>query len=55
MVYNLNGLELSSYPIHDVGEGFIEINGSNFKAGMYLYSLLIDETLVDTKKMVLTN
>jgi hypothetical protein len=36
------------------GKGNITINGNEFKAGMYLYSLIIDNKEIDTKRMILT-
>ena len=54
IVCNLQGIELKSFPISTKGIGFITINGTEFQAGMYLYTLLIDNQIVDTKRMLLT-
>ena len=32
----------------------VAINGSQLTAGMYLYALIIDNQVIDTKKMILT-
>jgi hypothetical protein len=40
--------------ISNTGEGEIVINANELKQGMYVYSLLVDNQLVDTKRMVLT-
>lgn len=53
-IYNLQGLELQSYNLTQSGNGSIIIQGSEFQAGMYLYSLFVDNVLIDTKRMVLT-
>jgi len=31
-----------------------EQRGAEFKAGMYLYALIVDEKVIDTKRMILT-
>ena len=54
MICNLNGTELKSYILTQKGLGSIIIQGSEFAAGIYLYTLLINNQIVDTKKMVLT-
>jgi len=35
-------------------DGEIQINGYDLKPGMYLYSLIVDSSEVDTKRMILT-
>ena len=37
------------------GQNSIMIQGSNLAAGMYMYSLIVDRQVVDTKRMILTN
>ncbi len=54
VVYNLQGLELASYPLGERGKVSVEISGGRFPAGMYLYALLADGQVMDTKKMILT-
>ena len=54
-VYNLLGEELRSFNILNKGKGSITIKGSEFKAGSYLYTLVIDNKEISTKKMILTN
>jgi len=36
------------------GQNSITIQGSNLAAGMYMYSLIVDRQVVDTKRMILT-
>lgn len=55
VVYNLQGLELASYPLRERGKVTVEISGKCFPAGMYLYALVADGKVIDTKKMLLTN
>ena len=54
VVYNLQGLELESYPLTERGNISIEISGSHFPSGIYLYALIVDGRTIDTKKMILT-
>ena len=53
-VYNLNGLELESYDINTRGKVSVKIAAGRFPSGMYVYALLADNRLIDTKKMILT-
>jgi hypothetical protein len=54
-VYNLQGIELASYPLQERGKVSVEISGGRFPSGMYLYALVADGQVIDTKKMLLTN
>jgi hypothetical protein len=53
-VYDMNGVQLKSYSINQRGKGNIIIQGSEFNAGMYLYALIADGKVIDTKRMILT-
>jgi hypothetical protein len=53
-VYNMNGEQLNNYAISTKGKGSIVINGSEYNAGMYLYALIADGKVIDTKRMILT-
>lgn len=53
-VYDMNGGQLKSISIPDRGKGTITIQGSEFSAGMYLYALIADGKVIDTKRMILT-
>ena len=54
-VYDLNGLQLKDYPIYHQGKNAITIEANEFKPGIYMYSLLVDGKLIDTKRMVITS
>jgi hypothetical protein len=54
-IYDMNGVQLKCTQLYNKGNSSISINGSELKAGMYMYSLIADGQLVDTKRMVLTN
>jgi len=53
-VYDMNGVQLKSYSINQRGKGNITIQGSELNAGMYLYALIADGKVIDTKRMILT-
>jgi len=53
-IYNMNGTQLKSIPLHLRGNGSIAVNGNEFNAGMYLYALIADGQVIDTKRMILT-
>jgi hypothetical protein len=54
-IYDLNGTQIKLEEIHLSGKGSVSIEPNELKPGMYLYSLIVDNKLVDTKTMVLTN
>lgn len=53
-VFTLSGELLQSLPIGSFGHGSVTISGSTLQAGMYVYSLVVDGQMVDTKRMILT-
>ena len=53
-VYDMNGRQLSQNVITQRGSSVFVVNGSQYGAGMYLYSLIADNQIVDTKRMILT-
>lgn len=53
-IFNLTGELLQTYPINAFGDGSVQISGSTFTAGMYIYSLVVDGNIVDNKRMILT-
>jgi hypothetical protein len=54
-IYDMNGIQLKNISISQKGKGNITINGSELRAGMFLYTLIADGKEVDTKRMILTN
>jgi hypothetical protein len=55
IVYDMQGSEILSYSINERGNGSKTIQASKLKPGMYLYTLLIDGNIVDSKRMILTS
>jgi hypothetical protein len=54
-IYDMQGTQLKKINIKSKGESFVAIQGSELKAGLYMYSLIVDGKEISTKKMILTN
>ena len=54
-IYNLNGQQLKKYDLDtSVISNSVTVEGSTLTAGMYIYALIIDGQVIDTKRMILT-
>ena len=53
-IYDINGRLIKKTSICDFGQGEIVIGAEELKAGIYVYTLIVDGALVDTKQMILT-
>ncbi len=53
-IYNMQGTQIKKLQINNRENTSISIQGSELKAGMYMYSLIIDSKEIDTKRMILT-
>ena len=53
-IYDINGSQIAQYSINMFGAGEIVVSGGVMDAGMYLYSLVADGQIIDTKRMILT-
>ena len=53
-IYDMSGVQQRSYPISQFGENSLTITAKDLTAGMYLYSLIADGQVIDTKRMILT-
>jgi hypothetical protein len=53
-IYDLNGKQIADYPVTERGNTSVVIEGRRLEAGMYLYSLIADGNVIDTKRMILT-
>ena len=54
IVYNLEGKQLKDLVVKQRGNATITILGNELSAGMYIYALIVDGKVVDTKRMILT-
>jgi hypothetical protein len=52
-VFNMQGALIKQVPVH-ARQSSVVINGSELTAGMYLYSLVLEGKMIDTKRMILT-
>lgn len=52
-IFNMQGSLIKKAPLNK-HQTSLTINGSELNAGMYLYSLIVDEKEIDTKRMILT-
>lgn len=55
LVFDMNGSLLKKINILNAGEGKIVINQGDLKPGCYLYSLIVNEKEVESRKMILLN
>lgn len=53
-IYDLSGKQIDQYPVEGRGKTSVTISARSLDAGMYLYSLIADGNVVDTKRMILT-
>lgn len=53
-IYDMNGKQIDTYSITERGATSITIEGHSLEAGMYLYALIADGQVIDTKRMILT-
>ena len=51
-VCDINGREVTRFPIAENGKGKISITNGQLATGTYVYSLLVDGVKIDSKKMV---
>lgn len=53
-IYDLQGAQLRSIPAQGRGENQVTLTAQDLKAGMYIYALVADGVLVDSKQMIIT-
>ena len=53
-IYDMNGAQLKSIKLQQRGQGFVTLNGNELNSGIYIYVLIVDGQLVDSKQMILT-
>jgi hypothetical protein len=54
IIYNLEGKELKDISVMERGSASVKILANELNAGMYIYALIADGKVVDTKRMILT-
>lgn len=53
-LYDLSGKQIKNYPVEQRNDVEIIIKGFELQPGMYLYSLVADKKIIDTKTLILT-
>ncbi len=53
-VYDLTGKQIGSYPLTERGDASITITSETLAPGIYIYSVIADDKLMDSKRMVVT-
>lgn len=51
-VYDLSGKQIKKLPIHQKGSSFMTITSEQLAAGIYIYPIVADGKIVDSKRMV---
>ncbi len=54
IIYNLEGKQLKEVSVKERGSASVKILANELNAGMYIYALIADGKVVDTKRMILT-
>ncbi len=54
MIFDLQGKPVKTVAITKFGSSAIIINGNELSPGMFIYSLVVDGKIIDTKRMILT-
>jgi hypothetical protein len=53
-IYDLNGKEIKKYNLKEKGEAELIVKGNWIKPGIYIYALVINGKIIDSKRMVFT-
>jgi trimeric autotransporter adhesin len=53
IIHDLRGMEMKRIPVKERGATSVMLEANELKSGMYLYSLVADGQLIDTKRMLL--
>jgi hypothetical protein len=54
IIYDMTGKQLRRIPLNEDGQSSIQVHGGELDAGMYMYSMIVENQLIDTKQMVIT-
>jgi hypothetical protein len=53
-LYTLEGKQLKNIPVMERGAAVVKITGNDLAPGIYVYALIVDGKVVDTKRLILT-
>lgn len=51
-VYDLNGKQITSYPLTETGSSSLTITANQLSAGIYIYCIVADGKVIDSKRMI---
>lgn len=54
-ICNLHGVQVKKVNIAEKGKSKVRINTSDMKAGIYMYSLIVDNKLISSKRMIVSD
>lgn len=54
LLFDMNGKLIKTISVKIPGQGSVIINAKDLNAGMYYYSLIVNDKEIDTKKMIIT-
>lgn len=54
-ICNLQGIQMKKVNVTEKGKSEVQINTSDMKAGIYMYSLIVDNKLINTRRMVVSD
>jgi hypothetical protein len=53
-IYTVDGKQLKNIPVMERGTATVKISGSDLSPGIYVYALIVNGKVVDTKRFALT-
>ena len=54
-IYDLNGTQIDQKTLQDWGKSSVTLEAGSLAPGMFLYALVADGKVIDTKRMIITN
>ena len=54
LIFNMQGVLMKTFEISGRNQTEVIISGAEFNPGMYIYSLVLDNREIDSKRMILT-
>jgi trimeric autotransporter adhesin len=53
-ITTMAGIKVKTFELNSKNGEALNINGGELSAGTYIYTLVVDDVIVDSKKMILT-
>lgn len=53
-IFNMTGVLVRTFVIQQFGIGSVDLSASNLDAGMYVYTLVVDGNIADSKRMIIS-